>query len=156
MDCGRIAYGWNAWKEKADFKTSKAGSMTHVTPINDQQEHVEESTCHCYPRIVEQDGEMICIHQGFDARELIEQGLQPGAKTNVAARCGKMLVEGDVVETAQGTQFLCLTIMGLRACLRDRQNQLSALESYMSPNLFYVGNLVSDLQLRHDFFHSKN
>lgn len=130
--------------------------MLHVIPLNDKEEHFEESTCHCFPRITEQDGEMICIHQAFDARELLEEGLQPFTPTHVQARDGRELVEGDVVETVQGNRFLCLTVMGLRPVISNREKQVWELEPSMTPNLFYVGNVVNDVELRHSFFHAKN
>jgi hypothetical protein len=130
--------------------------MIHVTPTNDRQEHFEESTCNCFPRIVEQDGEMICIHQAFDARELVEEGLQPFLPTNVPSREGRMLLEGDVVETVQGNRFVCLTVMGLPPVICNREKKMWELLPEMTPNLFFIGNVVEDLELRHSFFHAKN
>lgn len=130
--------------------------MIHTIPIDDKNEHVEESTCHCHPRIIEENGELICIHQAFDARELIEEGLQPFAPTKVKARDGRDLLEGDIVETVQGSRFICLTILGIKPFLSDRNKVVFELQEYMSPNLFYIGNVVNDLKLRHDFFHKKD
>lgn len=46
--------------------------MYHVLPLNDIKEHQEESTCHCQPKVKIEGGEMICIHNAFDKRELKE------------------------------------------------------------------------------------
>lgn len=41
----------------------------HVMPINDIEPHEESSTCHCGPRLVIENGEMIFIHNAFDGRQ---------------------------------------------------------------------------------------
>lgn len=46
--------------------------MINILPINDSKEHSEDSTCDCCPTIIEEDGEMIVIHNSFDGREVIE------------------------------------------------------------------------------------
>jgi hypothetical protein len=46
--------------------------MTNIIPENDLKEHTEDTTCECNPRIIEEDGEMIVIHNSFDNREPIE------------------------------------------------------------------------------------
>ena len=43
--------------------------MIHVIPINDLKEHEEESTCHCSPRLIMENEEMIMVHNSFDGRE---------------------------------------------------------------------------------------
>lgn len=49
--------------------------MYHVLPINDIKPHTEDSTCECIPEIivVEESGEMICVHNAFDMREIGEE-----------------------------------------------------------------------------------
>ena len=47
--------------------------MIHVTPIGDLEEHEESSTCKCKPRVIIENGEMICIHNSYDRRELKEE-----------------------------------------------------------------------------------
>lgn len=46
--------------------------MIHVLPINDLEEHEELSTCKCSPKLIEENGELILIHNSFDRREVIE------------------------------------------------------------------------------------
>ena len=43
--------------------------MIQIIPINDSMKHVEESTCHCFPSLLIEDGEMILVHNSFDGRE---------------------------------------------------------------------------------------
>ena len=44
----------------------------HILPVNDLEEHTEESTCKCSPQVTFENGEMIIIHNYFDGREYIE------------------------------------------------------------------------------------
>lgn len=44
----------------------------HVIPLNDLKEHTEETTCHCNPKIINQGGSMIVVHNAFDKREITE------------------------------------------------------------------------------------
>ena len=46
--------------------------MIHVTPINDLEEHEESSTCKCQPSVIEENGELIIVHNSFDGREGVE------------------------------------------------------------------------------------
>lgn len=46
--------------------------MIHITPINDLKEHEDSSTCDCEPSILEENGELICIHNAYDGREGLE------------------------------------------------------------------------------------
>jgi len=50
----------------------------HVVPIDDLREHDEMgTTCWCAPRVYEEDGNTLVVHNSMDGRELIEQhGLQ--------------------------------------------------------------------------------
>lgn len=43
----------------------------YITPINDLEEHTEDSTCHCNPKveIVEDCGDLLIIHNAFDGRK---------------------------------------------------------------------------------------
>ena len=45
--------------------------MTYnIIPINDTEEHIEESICECYPEFVILDnGDMLIIHNAYDNRE---------------------------------------------------------------------------------------
>lgn len=47
--------------------------MLHVLPVNDIKEHTEESTCECCPTVIIENGEMICIHNAYDLREIGEE-----------------------------------------------------------------------------------
>ena len=47
--------------------------MIHVTPINDEMEHLESTTCWCEPTLDWSHAEAICTHNAADCRELIEQ-----------------------------------------------------------------------------------
>ena len=53
--------------------------MIHITPINDTQEHTEETTCLCHPTVLWKDeatgewySEPIVVHHAFDCREAVE------------------------------------------------------------------------------------
>lgn len=46
----------------------------HVLPINDLRDHVEAEDCWCEPRIEEDDGGTVVIHNSMDGRELVETG----------------------------------------------------------------------------------
>lgn len=46
--------------------------MINILPINDLQEHVEDTTCSCNPSIIEESGELTVIHNSFDGREGLE------------------------------------------------------------------------------------
>jgi hypothetical protein len=45
----------------------------HIIPLNDLEEHVEDSTCKCCPRLIMENGEMILVHNSFDGREIRER-----------------------------------------------------------------------------------
>lgn len=48
---------------------------THVLPVNDWREHVEDRDCWCRPVIVEEDaGGFIVAHNAMDERETYENG----------------------------------------------------------------------------------
>lgn len=47
--------------------------MYNITPTKDLKEHVEDSTCPCHPRVINENGEMIIIHNSYDGREFVEQ-----------------------------------------------------------------------------------
>jgi len=47
--------------------------MLHILPINDLEEHEELSTCKCNPKLIEENGELILVHNSFDKREVIER-----------------------------------------------------------------------------------
>ena len=46
--------------------------MINILPINDLEEHIEDTTCECCPKVEFENGEMIVIHNSFDGRELLE------------------------------------------------------------------------------------
>lgn len=50
--------------------------MTHtfqVLPINDSEEHTEDSTCKCNPSVEVAQMGIIIRHNSFDGREAVEQ-----------------------------------------------------------------------------------
>jgi hypothetical protein len=47
--------------------------MIHILPINDLEKHEELSTCKCNPKLIEENGELILVHNSFDKREIIER-----------------------------------------------------------------------------------
>jgi hypothetical protein len=49
-------------------------TTVHVLPVNDLREHVEGTLCWCRPRVEEEDGGTVVIHNSMDGRELIERG----------------------------------------------------------------------------------
>lgn len=124
--------------------------MIHVIPINDLKSHKEETTCDCQPE-VKTDGEMLVIHNSFDGRELTELGLQLGAKLNVKSREGRDLIEGDVIETIQGSKFLCVTFHGIKPLLIGEDSIKYDCDNYMTPNIFHIGNIVENIDLRKKF-----
>lgn len=125
--------------------------MIHVLPNNDLKEHEECSSCLCHPQVVMGD-EIVCIHNAWDARELFEKGLSPQTPIGITDRSGLELKECDVVETIQGSRFYCVSISGLICKLIDSDNNMFDLEPYMSPNLFYIGSMATDMSLRNEFF----
>ena len=46
--------------------------MIHITPINDLEKHEESTTCKCEPSVIEENGELIVVHNSFDGREGFE------------------------------------------------------------------------------------
>lgn len=50
--------------------------MYHVLPIDDIKDHEESTTCECCPSVEIKYGDMICIHNAFDRRELREQAIK--------------------------------------------------------------------------------
>lgn len=57
--------------------------MIHILPINDLQEHEEETTCKCEPRVIFENGEMIVVHNSFDGREAVEMANEILNKTRI-------------------------------------------------------------------------
>jgi len=49
------------------------GGESHVTPLEDALEHIQDRSCWCGPFI---DGKMV-IHHSFDGRELAEGDMRP-------------------------------------------------------------------------------
>lgn len=54
------------------MKKLKIIFMLHVIPLNDLKEHDCDSTCECQPYILEEGGELICVHNSYDGRECLE------------------------------------------------------------------------------------
>lgn len=46
--------------------------MFNILPIDDIEEHIEDSTCWCVPKIEEHYGHIFIIHNAFDGRTLKE------------------------------------------------------------------------------------
>ena len=46
--------------------------MIHILPINDLEAHEESTTRKCEPKIIEENGELIVVHNSFDGREGLE------------------------------------------------------------------------------------
>lgn len=45
----------------------------HLLPIDDLEEHQENSTCKCLPKSeVLENGDLMIIHNSFDKREIVE------------------------------------------------------------------------------------
>lgn len=48
-------------------------SIWHLLPMNDLKEHQEQSTCECEPEVeMQENGDMLVIHNSFDGREALE------------------------------------------------------------------------------------
>jgi hypothetical protein len=43
-------------------------SPIHVLPVNDIQPHQENVTCNCGPKILNENFEMLIIHNAYDGR----------------------------------------------------------------------------------------
>lgn len=126
--------------------------MIHVIPTNDLKEHEESSSCNCTPMMIQVNGEFIFSHNSYDGRELIEQGLHKDLKMNgITARNGQELYECDVIETVQGGKFLCINHFGIKTNIMDEDGSLFHLEGYMSPNIWKIGNLFDNPELRNLF-----
>lgn len=48
--------------------------MIDVTPVNDLYEHENGSMCKCRPSMLEENGEIVIVHNSYDGRELKEAG----------------------------------------------------------------------------------
>ncbi len=125
--------------------------MQNIIPINDNKDHVEGSACPCCPFVREDNGEIIIIHNSYDGRELIEQGYQKGLKVNVKTRSGEELEECDVVETIQGTKFFCVNFLGIAPKILNEKRHIFDLNDSMTPNLWKVGNLFDNPEMRNIF-----
>lgn len=48
--------------------------MWNILPTNDLKIHVEDSTCHCNPKVeIMENGEIMVIHSSYDNRETYEE-----------------------------------------------------------------------------------
>ena len=47
--------------------------MINIIPTNDLKEHEESTTCQCKPKIIENNGEIIVVHNSYDGREYVER-----------------------------------------------------------------------------------
>ena len=46
----------------------------HVYPKNDIRPHnIQDTTCDCDPKIIEDHGNIIVVHNSFDGREAVEE-----------------------------------------------------------------------------------
>jgi hypothetical protein len=59
---------WQVWTNIIQ----KNGVSTHVVPLNDLREHVEDATCWCNPRVDEELN--LVTHNSADNREAFETG----------------------------------------------------------------------------------
>lgn len=42
----------------------------HILPLNDLIEHIEESTCECFPDVeILENGDILIVHNSIDGRE---------------------------------------------------------------------------------------
>lgn len=80
--------------------------------------------------------------------ELIQMGFQKIPMNGITARDGVELMEGDVIETVQGTKFYCVNHFGIRTNIIDQEGNEFFLESYMSPNIWKIGSLWENPDLR--------
>jgi hypothetical protein len=48
-------------------------SIWHILPTNDLKEHIQDSTCHCHPKVVVMEtGDLMITHSSYDHREFYE------------------------------------------------------------------------------------
>ena len=80
--------------------------------------------------------------------ELSELGFQKIGMRGIKTREGEELQEGDVIETVQGTKFYCVNYFGLAPHIIDQQKKVYPLEEYMSPNIWKIGSLWDNPDLR--------
>lgn len=55
-----------------EYLNRKIKNSIHVLPENDQQEHIKDFTCKCFPVIGFEADRILIIHNAFDGRETIE------------------------------------------------------------------------------------
>lgn len=46
--------------------------MVNIIPFGDIVKHIEDGSCHCKPKIINEYGDDIIIHNSYDGREIIE------------------------------------------------------------------------------------
>ncbi len=56
---------------KVSFKGIK--QVIHILPINDIEEHTEDTTCKCQPTVKKEGEDFIIIHHAFDGRTALEE-----------------------------------------------------------------------------------
>lgn len=44
----------------------------HVIPVNDLKEHIEHRHCECSPKIIQEIGSDVVVHNSYDGREFME------------------------------------------------------------------------------------
>lgn len=71
--CCSIGIDYRQMKSRRCNNCSHEWENIHVTPNNDTKIHSLTHTCHCEPRIEQEGGNMIIIHNSFDGREGVEQ-----------------------------------------------------------------------------------
>lgn len=47
--------------------------MINIIPIDDLEEHKNNSTCKCNPKVIFENGEIILVHYAFDKRHITEE-----------------------------------------------------------------------------------
>lgn len=46
--------------------------ILHVLPVNDLEEHIDSSICKCEPKVLNENGNLIIVHNSYDGREGLE------------------------------------------------------------------------------------
>lgn len=143
--------------------------MIHVLPNYEKHLHEESTTCICNPLVNMEEDEIIVVHNELTReeresdsiidedenllaekpdQELIDKGFQRLGMKGIKTRDGEELKEGDVIETIQGTKFYCVNYFNILPKIVDQEGKEFMLEDYMSPNIWRIGNLWDNTELR--------
>lgn len=112
----------------------------HVLPNNDTHPHEETTICECDPEIINQNGNMIVVHNSFDGREGIEwsgEVLKQSERMNNAF--DKLL--GDNYRLRE------LTTMSAETNRRNRLDLMHSVEKMITETKWELEKVGADVRL---------